>query len=316
MEATYLILVAVVPIFLLIGCGTLARLFGWLDNNADLSLMKLVVNLLYPALIFSNILGNDVLRNTTNLIMPPVSGFGTVVLGFTIAWIVASKLKAESEPDRQTFIFITGIQNSIYFALPIIELLFDKETVGILLVYNLGVEVAIWLLGVGFILSPKDSKSRLGHIISAPVIAILLATWINYFRLDQELPDFVFKATRLLGQCAIPLGLLLIGAIFADLKPSIKLFTQIRIPLSAALVRLFVMPAILIISAFLLPLSTELERVIVIQAAMPCAVFPIVLTQHYGGSPNIAFKIVLSTTLLSFLTIPIWIRAGINLLGL
>ena len=316
MEATYLVLLAVVPIFLLIGCGTLARLFGWLDKNADLSLMKLVINLLYPALIFSNILGNDVLRSKANLIVPPLLGIGTVVLGFTIAWFVANKLKAVSQSDRRTFTFITGIQNSIYFALPITELLFDKETIGILLIYNVGVEIALWMLGVGFILSPKDSKSLLGRIISAPIIAILLATWINYFRFDQELPEFVFKATRLLGQCAIPLGLILIGALFADQKPSIKLFTEFKIPLSAAVVRLFVMPAILLISAFLLPLSTELEKVIIIQAAMPCAVFPIVLTQHYGGSPNIAFKIVLSTTLLSFLTIPIWIRAGINLLGL
>ena len=76
------------------------------------------------------------------------------------------------------------------------------------------------------------------------------------------------------------------GAIFADLKPSIRVFTQIKIPLSAILLRLFILPAIIILIALLLPLSTELEKVIIVQAAMPCAVFPIVLAQHFGGSSD------------------------------
>lgn len=316
MEAQYLILLAILPIFLLIGSGTLARLLGWLDTSADLSLMKLVVNLLYPALIFSKILGNDLLRDPANLIIPPLLGLGTVVIGFAVAWLVAFKFGADTQSDKRTFTFITGIQNSVYFPLPIITLMFDQDTAGILLVYNLGVEIALWLIGVGFILPSKDSKSVLKRIIKTPVIAILLATWINYSGFDQEVPDFVFKAIRLLGQCAIPLGLVLIGALFADLKPNIRVFTQIKIPLLAILTRLVVLPALFLLSAFFLPLTTELEKVIVIQAAMPCAVFPIVLSQHFGGSSDIAFKIVLSTTLFSFLTIPLWIQAGITLLGL
>ncbi len=316
MEATYLILLAILPVFLVIGCGSIARLLGWLDTNADASLMKLVINLLYPALIFSNILGNDSLRKPANLITPPLLGLGTVIIGFAIAWIFISKFKKESQPDKRTFIFITGIQNSVYFPLPIIMLLFDKETVGLLLVYNLGVEIAIWVIGVGFILSTKDSMSLLKRLVSAPVVAILLATWINFIGFDRELPDFAFKAVQLLGQCAIPVGLVLIGAIFADLKPSVKIFTQIKIPLMAIIIRLAVLPAIILLTASLLTLSTELEKVIVIQAAMPCAVFPIVLTQHFGGSSDVAFKIVFSTTLLSLLTTPFWIQAGIKLFGL
>jgi predicted permease len=316
METTYLVLVAVLPIFLITGCGALARLFGWLDTNADLSLMKLVINLLYPALIFSNILGNDVLREPINLIIPPLFGLGTVLVGFAISWIVASKFKIGNSSERRMFSFITGIQNSTYFPLPIIYLLFGQETVGILLVFNLGVEVAIWLVGVGFILSSENLKTFFGRVVNAPVIAILLATWINYFRYDQELPDFVFKTIGVLGQCAIPLGLVLIGAIFADLKTSVKVFTRIEISVLAVVIRLAVLPLIFLLSAYFLSLTTELERVIVIQAAMPCAVFPIVLAKHFGGSSDIAFKIVLSTTLLSFLTIPFWIQAGIKLLGL
>ncbi len=315
MEANFLILLAIVPIFLLICSGIVARFLGWLDTSADISLMKLVVNLLYPALIFDKILGNEVLRDPGNLIVPPLLGMGTVVLGFAVAWIFICKFGVESSSQKRTFIFITGIQNSVYFTLPIIELLFDQETVGILLVYNLGVEVAIWLIGVGLILPTEGATSLVKRILSAPILAILFATWINFFGFDQKLPEFVLKVIPLLGQCAVPLGLILIGAIFADLRPSIQIFTQIKIPLFAIIIRLLALPTIILSTAFFLPLSLELKQVIVIQAAMPCAVFPIVLAQHFGGSSNVAFKVVFSTTILSFLTIPLWIQAGFKLFG-
>jgi predicted permease len=65
-----------------------------------------------------------------------------------------------------------------------------------------------------------------------------------------------------------------------------------------------------------LPLPTELKCVIAVQAAMPCGVFPIVLARHFDGSPEVALKVVLGTTIISFLTIPLWIAFGIKLLDL
>ena len=321
MEASLSVFTAILPIFLIIGCGALARLFGWLDENADQSLIKLVINLLYPALIFSFILGNDVLRKPENLIIPPLFGLGSVIVGFILSLIFASKFGIGSKEDKRTFSFITGIYNSSYFPLPIIGLLFDRETVGILLVFNLGVEIAIWLFGVGFVLSPMKTKSLLSRLLNAPVIAILLATWMNYFQFDQALPDFSMKAIRMLGQCAIPIGLLLIGAIFVDLRANISTLTKVKVPLCASFLRLAVLPAIFLFAAFFLEsyfllLSPELAKVVIVQAAMPCAVFPVVLVRHFGGSTDIAFKIVLSTTFLSFLTIPLWIQAGMSLFGL
>ena len=316
METTYLVLVAVLPIFLIIGCGTLARLLGLLDEDADLSLMKLVINLLYPALIFSFILGNDTLRTSENLVLPPLLGLGTVMIGFALSMVVARAFRLGSPQDWRTFSFITGIHNSTYFALPITAFLFDHETIGILLVYNLGVVLAIWIIGIGLVLPQKDPVSFFKRILNTPVVAILLAIWLNYCRIDQDIPEFVFKAIRLLGQCAIPLSLILIGATFADFKTKLKFFTQFRIFFWASTIRLVCLPILLLSIAYLLPLSTKLEQVIVVQVAMPCAVFPIVLVQHYSGSSEIPFRIVVSTTLLSFLTIPFWIQVGMLLFGL
>jgi predicted permease len=316
MDTTQLVFSAVLPIFFVIGAGALARRLGWLDTEADRSLMAVVVNLLYPALIFSIILGNDALRQPSNLILPPLVGLTTVVGGFGLAMLVARKFKIGDQKECRTFAFTTGIYNYGYFPVPIIALLFDRETTGVLLVHNLGVEVAMWVLGVGFILSPSDPKSIWKRVFSGPVIAILVAVPMNYFKVDQHLPNSALETIDLLGQCAIPLGLILIGATFMDLAKETKITSRLNIPITASVLRLGILPAAFLFIAFILPLSTELKCVIAVQAAMPCGVFPIVLARHFDGSPEVALKVVLGTTIISFLTIPLWIAIGMKLLDL
>ena len=316
MDTTQLVFSAVLPIFFVIGEGALARRLGWLDTEADRSLMTVVVNLLYPALIFSIILGNDALRQPSNLILPPLVGLTTVVGGFGLAMLVARKFKIGDQKECRTFAFTTGIYNYGYFPVPIIALLFDRETTGVLLVHNLGVEVAMWVLGVGFILSPSDPKSIWKRVFSGPVIAILVAVPMNYFKVDQHLPNSALETIDLLGQCAIPLGLILIGATFMDLAKETKITSRLNIPITASVLRLGILPAAFLFIAFILPLSTELKCVIAVQAAMPCGVFPIVLARHFDGSPEVALKVVLGTTIISFLTIPLWIAIGMKLLDL
>jgi predicted permease len=316
MSTPSLIFTAIIPIFLVIGSGFLARRIGWLSAEADRSLMSLVVNLLYPALIFSYILGNEALKQPENIVLPPLVGFTSIVGGFGICMFVARKLDIGNQRECRTFAFSTGMYNYGYFPIPIIALLFDRETTGVLLVHNVGVEMAMWALGVGFILSANDPKSLWRRIFSGPVIAILFAVPMNWLGLDERMPNFFFESVNLLGQCAIPLGLVLIGATFADLASVSQLVQRPRIPGYACVLRVVLFPTAFILFAWILPFSNELKQVMIVQAAMPCAVFPIVLARHFDGSPEVALKVVLATTVVSFLTIPLWVTLGLNLLNL
>lgn len=314
METSRLILTAVLPIFCVIAAGYGARRIKWLTPDADRSLMQLVVNLLYPALIFSFILGNEALRQPANILLPPLIGFISIAIGIYVTLYIARRLKIGDDRECRTFGFTTGIYNYGYFPIPIIALLFDRETTGVLLVHNVGVEIAMWALGVGCILSANDPKPIWRRMLSPPVIAILIAVPLNLLRIDTYIPQFIPQTIELLGQCAIPLGLILIGATFSDLTQGVQLLTRPHVPIIASILRMGIFPIFFLLTAALLPLSIELERVLLIQAAMPCAVFPIVLARHYNGSPQVALKTVLSTTLVSFITIPIWISIGLKML--
>jgi len=103
---------------------------------------------------------------------------------------------------------------------------------------------------------------------------------------------------------------------FADLAKVSELVERPLVPTYACILRLGAFPAAFVFFAWLLPFSVELKQVMIVQAAMPCAVFPIVLTRHFDGSPAVAIKVVLATTLISFLTIPLWVALGLKVVGL
>ena len=82
--------------------------------------------------------------------------------------------------------------------------------------------------------------------------------------------------------------------------------------LSGCVVRCGVTPILLLMGARYLSASLELKQVLLIEAAMPAAVFPIVLARHYGGDTLTAVRVVVATSAIGFLTIPMWVRFGLG----
>ncbi len=82
------------------------------------------------------------------------------------------------------------------------------------------------------------------------------------------------------------------------------------------LLRLGVLPVAFLLVAKFAPLPLELKRVLVLQAAMPAAVFPLIITKHYGGDTITAMRVIIGTSAVAIVTIPLWIRFGIKFVGL
>ena len=112
----------------------------------------------------------------------------------------------------RTFALTVGIYNYGYIPLPLSMLLFDKETTGVLMVHNVGVETALWTIGVSLLTGLGGVKDW-RKIVNAPLIAIALALLLNLLGLDSAIPTAVRTGVHWLGQCAIPTALILIGAV-------------------------------------------------------------------------------------------------------
>lgn len=320
---SYLALLAsVAPVFLIIAAGYAMRRAGWLTAEADASLMRVIVNLLFPCLIFDTILGNRALEKAGNLLLAPAVGFATVALGYAVAFWAAPCFGLRESRARRTFAFTTGIYNYGYVPLPLIAKLFDPQTTAVLFIHNVGVETALWTAGIALLRGMPDAESpraswavRTRKILNAPVIAILIAIAMHFTGARAWMPVIATSAIHSLGAAAIPLGLILTGATFADQMRDLSARGSGAVSLGAALLRLGLLPVLMLAIAQWLPCPIELRRVILIQAAMPCAVIPVLLTKHFGGDPAMAMRIVLVTSAVGLLTIPLWLQVGIQWLG-
>ncbi len=303
----------IAPVFLMIGTGCLLKRLGVLTTEADGSLSRAVILIFYPSLILSVVLDNPAAAHLVDFLPPPTIGFIACAVGVAIAWVAASLLRIKDGADRRTFAFGTGIFNYGYIPIPISVMLFDRETTAVLLIFNIGVEVAIWTVGL-LTLTGQWTRDAWRRLANPPVFALLLAVPLNLTGLSQSIPAPVTHTLDYLGACAIPLGLIVIGSFLADFIKESNWLQDIKITASAIILRLAIIPLAMLAIGVLLPLSREILNVLAIQAAMPCGIFMIVMSRIYGGNTGLSIKIVIFSSVCAIITIPFVIQFGLWLL--
>ncbi len=309
------LLLLILPVFALVAVGVILRRRHWVEGPAEASLLRLVVAVCYPCLIFDAVVGNAAMRAPGNVWLPPLAGFLLAGGGIAVAWQVGRWLRLREEDGLRSFALAAGIGNFGYIPIPIIDAIWGRDTLGVLLVHNVGVEAAMWTVGV-LVLTGLSPRAGWRKLISPIAVTLVVAVVFNLTGLGGAVPGAVMEAVRMLGRCAIPLGLITIGVTIANYLDDIRGLYDPRITWGSAAVRLGVLPLVILVAARWLPGSIELKRVLVIEAAMPSAVFPIVVARLHQGHPRTAVQIVLGTTILGVLVIPLWIRLGLAWAGL
>ena len=171
------VLNAVLPIFCLAGAGVALRQLNWLTADADASLLRVTINVLMPCLVFDSILGNEAFAQHGNVWLPPLIGFGTVALGIPLAMLLRGAAGLRDERARRTFTFVVSVYNYGYVPMPLVLSLFPgdaaRQTLAVLFVHNLGVEIALWSFGL-ILLGGATLRQSWKKIINPPLLAITM----------------------------------------------------------------------------------------------------------------------------------------------
>lgn len=323
MDASKAVLAAVVPVYLLILAGALLRKIGVMRQDQDDPVFRLVYNVLYPCLILDKIMGSESVRHPSSVLWGIGIGFALTVISFGGAWLAAGALRFQKGNGKRTFAISAGVQNFGYTAIPVVEQLWvGGGAVAMLFVHNLGVELAIWSVGVMIISGDKEIPWR--KLVNGPVVSVLLGLLLVGTGADQflvpaaeggfSLGGAIRKTMAWLGAGAFPIAILVTGCIMSDMVGEER--PSLRVVLGGCVVRLAVLPLLLLSAAKYLPAPVELKQVLVVQAAMPAAMSPILLAKIYGGRAGVAVQIVVATTVASLVTLPFVIVWGSKWVGL
>lgn len=309
--------ISTIPVFVFFAIGFWLRHKKAIEAHHEAPIMQLAMDVGYPCLIFYNIMKYMVVEADPEITTIAFSaqaiacGFGEMLLGVLVAWLVAKALRLRIGTGLRTFTLTAGVQNYAFFVIPIIQMLFSDPgdpTMGVLFVHNMGCELFVWSVGV-VLMCGGARNLRLASLLRGPLLAVcvsLLLAWTGAGQYIAVAP--LMKATEMIGAVATPICLILFGCSMYDLMQH---FTwQPRMLATGLLARLLIAPALILLLAWALPVDPFIKRIMVIQSAIPSAVIPVILAKRFGGRPEVGTQILLATTVCSFLTLPVWLAVG------
>ncbi len=308
----FAVIASVLPVYLLIVAGAVLRRVGIIRKEHDEGVMRVVFSVMMPCFMLDKILGSTVLKSGSIVIYSILIGFGLILAGILIGAVVARLIGLEHGSGLRTFALSAGCQNYGFTAAPVVESLWGGSALALMFVHNIGVEAALWSVGIMMMSGEREIKWR--RLVNGPIVAVTLGLLLVFLGWDDQITGPLRKAISMLGVGAFPIAILITGCSMIDLVGSEK--PTLKIVMGSAMVRLILAPLAILAAAKYLPVSTELREVLVVQAAMPAGMTSIILARMYGGRPAIAVQIVLGTTALSLITLPWIITWGCQWIGL
>ena len=311
MENWINIILAVLPPFLLLFIGCFARRMDWLGREADRFLSRFIIHILYPCFIVYHVLGSDSPIGADEAWIAGTFGFFAISIGFIIARLVVPVLKI-TKVERPAFCFCSGIFNYGFFAIPVASLFFGNDLVVKIILFNLGVEVAIWTVGILLLTS---SRFDFRKILNPPAISVLLALALQFLGGKDLFPQFGWNVLSMIGNCSIPMALMIIGASFYDLLRDYRPSPAYRVELGAILTRAILVPSLFVLYAkygWIPKWLSWMSEVLLVQAAMPAGVFALVVVKNYGEDTQTGLRTIMATMVASFISLPTWIWIGTN----
>lgn len=289
---------------------------GWVGPESRQPLMRLVIWLFFPALIFDRVHANPLISSGGKALLYLGAGYLMIAGGILIGALVGRMLGIGAGVSGRTFAYASGINNFGYLGIPLTAALFAPDVVGVLLVYNVGVEACVWTIGVAY-LSGHSGWRVVRNLIHPMTIALAAALAVNFLELDSTvLGALAGRVCHDVGACAIPVGLVLTGIYLHETLRGFDPLAQRRVTVGFLLVRCLLAPLALLAAASTLVADPNLRKVMLVQAAMPAGMFTFLVVSHCKGDVGLALRGTMVTSAICPLTIPIWIEIGLKWLGL
>jgi malate permease and related proteins len=312
-----IVLVKIAAMFLVIVAGWGARRRGFLAAEFTGTLSRLVVDIAFPALVFTQML------RTVDAAALREGWFSPLLCALIIG--VASIVGAALSPgfaggkQRNTFIFLVAIPNWVFLPLPIAESLYGAAGVRAVLLCNAGAQLVLWSFGV-WILHGKIREATRNLLRNTGLwatglgiaAALLFPSARDIGAMGRgsaagAVAGAAVEALELVGSLTIPMSLLAIGAQLAGFTVAPHRFP--RALWGVILGRLVIAPAVTLLLAWAVlsagvPIPGVTRSVLYLIATMPVAISCSVLAERFGGDVSLSAQGIFYSTLFSLLTVP------------
>ncbi|MFT5816312.1 MAG: malonate transporter [Psychroserpens sp.] len=278
---------------------------GWFNKAQVDSLTKFTFNLAIPAFLFQQLANADMSKIDLNIYS---AFYLPLLLVYALAWAINyyfHKHLQHDLPASAVYAFGAGYSNNVIVGMPVALMVLGEQVLPtIFLVISLH---SALLIGITSVLAVNIAEFKwrifLKQTFSNPLlIAITSGFIINLLAI--KLPIIVNNSLLLLGKPAITLALFLLGASLAFYK----IRSEVKFIVTACVIKLLLLPSIILLTShFIFQFSAITTMTLVILSASPTGVNAYLIAKQHGKHQETIAGIVVVTTLMSIISIPLWI---------
>jgi hypothetical protein len=288
-------------LFALLAVGVLLRKVGLFQESTKGFLTDLVLYVTLPCSIILSF-RMDVSRK----LLLSFSIIFFVSVGIQLFCYVLSKVTYRKQEQGKKSVLRYGllVSNAGFLGLPIAGELFGAAGFMYASIYLIPQRIVMWTAGLS-IFNPaavNKKQAALKVILHPCMVAVYIGLlWMLF---PVRIPPFMEMTLSSLAGCTTVLSMMLIGSLFAEMNKE-----QLHIDrnlVGFSLLRLGFIPLVTFLVTKLLGLDPLIIGVSVILAAMPGGSSTAILASKYGRDTIYASKLVIVSTFLSLISIPIW----------
>lgn len=204
--------------------------------------------------------------------------------------------------------FSAAFSNAGFMGIPLVSAVLGADAVLYIVPFVALLNLLQWTYGADVICEKKTPVTLRQMLWNPPMVGIGIGLVLFVSGLGGALPTVA--ATMLQGVCGMnaPLAMVVLGVYLARENPA-TLFNDPRLYVVSA-VRLLLVPLLSLLVLWVLPVPRALALAVLICAAAPVGANVAVYAQLYGRNHAYAGKMVVLSTLLSLISLPLVTAAG------
>ena len=303
-------LFVVAPVIAVIVLGYGAARRGVFSDDNVTTLNRFVFVLAAPALLFRNVALTEFPETLSIGLW--LAYYGPMLAIMALAFFVARLLfRARATADYVIFAFGSGFSNTVMLGIPIILTAFGPDAglpLFLILAFHGLLVFTIALICLEAATNPDlrlaDLPPKLVGAMREQVVVMALAAGVIWNFTGLGLATPIDRFLELLGSAAIPVALIAVGGRLAFIKISDNLTPALFI----GAFKLLVMPlAVYGAAQYLFALPSLYVATLTLLSAMPTGVFAVVFAAQYQNAEAEASSAITVTTVLSALSVSVWL---------
>ena len=306
-----LIFSKVLVVFIYIGVGFIANRLKVLPEESVKHFISLVMGITVPCLVISSITGQDINGDMyRNTILTLVLTTVVLIVTAVVTTFVSDRIFPwKDQQDRNVLAAAMTGCNAGFMGLPIASAVFGELVFYYLVIQNIANNLYLFVMSLAQLHhreSEKSSKSlseKLKPLVNPTSVATIVSLIMLFAGI--HLPEYAMDIVTTLGDITIPLSMILVGVQLggADFK---KLIAD-KALLITSVMKLIAVPALALLILTPMPADPVVKLTVLLGMCFPSAVIGVAVAAQENKNYQLMAEAVAITTLLSVITLPVWI---------